>query len=127
MTGGVGNGTEALGVATGELGAGGRDALGETSATGPLDGWLDAPGPLAPSVPPRPPATSQPAPRRPVPAATARTTARRRDAVGRRVERRGVVGRLGVTGRAMSVRRYRLMIRTLRIPGVPPGATWLRR
>jgi catechol 2,3-dioxygenase-like lactoylglutathione lyase family enzyme len=118
MTSGVGNGSEELGVAPGVLEAGAGEPVGEATAIGPPDRPSDGPGWLAPSVLPRPPAASQPAPRRPVPAATARTTASRRDAVGRRVERRRVVGRLGVTGRAMSVRRYRLMIRTLRFLGV---------
>jgi hypothetical protein len=111
-----------VGEAAGAVDAGADEADGGAIATRVGDGPADGSALLRPSVGPRPAAVIQPAPRRLAPAATDRTTAVRRDAVGRRIERRGVVGRLGVTGRAMSVRRYRLMIRSLRFLGVRTDA-----
>jgi catechol 2,3-dioxygenase-like lactoylglutathione lyase family enzyme len=122
MTGGVGCGAEGVGETAGAVGAGVDEADGGAIATRLGDGPVDGPEPPRRSVGPRPAAVIQPAPRRPAPPATARTTAVRRDAVGRRTERRGVLARLGVTGRAMWVRRYRLMIRSLRFLGVRTDA-----
>jgi catechol 2,3-dioxygenase-like lactoylglutathione lyase family enzyme len=122
MTGGVGKGTDGLGDPEGAVDGGADEADGGAIATRLGDGPVDRPALPRRSVGPRPAAAIQPAPSRVAPAATDRTTAVRRDAVGRRIERRGVVGRLGVTGRAMWVRRYRLMIRSLRFLGVRTDA-----
>jgi catechol 2,3-dioxygenase-like lactoylglutathione lyase family enzyme len=122
MTGGVGKGTDGLGDPEGAVDGGADEADGGAIATRLGGGPVDRPALPRRSVGPRPAAAIQPAPSRVAPAATDRTTAVRRDAVGRRIERRGVVGRLGVTGRAMSVRRYRLMIRSLRFLGVRTDA-----